>query len=122
MAASFAALRSRIELDLAGRVAAPFAYRDRKTVETVSSGIEEIDCLTGGLPRGSLTEIYGPAGSGRMSLLVSALAARTGESEACALVDGRDAFDPCSAKAAGVKLDRLLWVRCKNLDQSLRTA
>lgn len=120
MAVDLAALRSRIEMDLAGRVAAPFTYRNRKVVETVSSGIREIDCLTGGLPRGSLTEVYGEAGSGRMSLLVSALASRTGESETCALVDGRDAFDPYSAKAAGVRLDRLLWVRCKNLDQSLR--
>jgi recombination protein RecA len=120
MAVDLAALRSRIEMDLAGRVAAPFTYRDRKVVETVSSGIREIDCLTGGLPRGSLTEVYGEAGSGRMSLLVSALASRTSESETCALVDGRDAFDPYSAKASGVKLDRLLWVRCKNLDQSLR--
>ena len=120
MAVDLAALRSRIEMDLAGRVAAPFTYRDRKVVETVSSGIREIDCLTGGLPRGSLTEVYGEAGSGRMSLLVSALASRTSESETCALVDGRDAFDPYSAKAAGVRLDRLLWVRCKNIDQSLR--
>jgi hypothetical protein len=115
-----ATLRSSVESALAGRVSAPFTYRDRKIVETVSSGIPEIDSLAGGLPRGSLTEICGPPCSGRTSLLFSALAARTSQPEACALIDARDAFDPHSAEAAGVKLENLLWVRCRNVDQSLR--
>jgi recombination protein RecA len=120
MAANFAALRSKVELALAGRVAAPFTYRDRKIVTTVSTGIPEIDSLTGGLPRGALTEIFGPACSGRTSLLLSALSARTAQEEACALIDGADAFDPHSAEAAGVELRKLLWVRCKNIEQTLR--
>ncbi|MFZ0519972.1 MAG: hypothetical protein WAL95_03050 [Candidatus Acidiferrales bacterium] len=120
MAANFAALRSQVELALAGRVAAPFTYRDRKIVTTVSTGIPEIDSLTGGLPRGALTEIFGPACSGRTSLLLSALSARTAQEEACALIDGGDAFDPHSAEAAGVELRKLLWVRCRNIEQSLR--
>ncbi len=120
MAANFAALRSQVELALAGRVAAPFTYRDRKTVTTVSTGIPEIDSLTGGLPRGALTEIFGPSCSGRTSLLLSVLRARTAQEEACALIDGADAFDPHSAEAAGVELRKLLWVRCKNIEQSLR--
>lgn len=52
--------------------------------------------------------------------MMSALASRTSEGEACVLLDGRDAFDPYSAKAAGVKLDRVLWARCRNIDQALR--
>jgi hypothetical protein len=120
MAANLAALRTHVELSLTGRVAAPFSYRDRKFVETVSSGIPEIDSLTGGLPRGSLTEICGPPCSGRSTLLVSALAERTAHAEVCALVDGRDAFDPESALAAGVELQKLLWVRCRNIDQAFR--
>jgi recombination protein RecA len=120
MAANFAALRSKVELALAGRVAAPFNYRDRQEVVTVSSGIPEIDLLTGGLPRGALTEIFGPACSGRTSLLLSALSARTSQEESCALIDGGDAFDPHSAEAAGVELRKLLWVRCRNVEQTLR--
>jgi recombination protein RecA len=121
MAAHLAALRSRVELALAGRVASPFSYRDRKLVETVSAGIQEIDSLTGGgLPRGGLTEICGPPCSGRTTLLVSALAERTAHSEICALVDGRDSFDPLSAEAAGVELRKLLWVRCRNIEQVFR--
>jgi len=114
------ALRLQVESSLVTRVASPFQFRERLIVETVPTGVPSIDRLAGGFPRGSLTEIYGPPCSGRTSLLVSALALRTAASEVCALVDARDAFDPHSAEAAGVKLEQLLWVRCRNVDQALR--
>ena len=71
-----------------------------------------LDTLTGGLPRGCLTEICGPASSGRTTLLLAALAAATRRGEFCVVVDASDALDPQSAAAAGVELERLLWVRC----------
>ena len=122
MRSNLATLRSDVELSLAGRVVSPFGYRDRKNVETVLTGIPEIDSLAGGFPRGALTEICGPPCSGRTTVLLSALASRTAEAEVCALIDARDSFDPRSAKAAGVELQQLLWVRCRSLDQSLRAA
>ena len=121
MRGNFTALRLQVETALAGRVAAPFSYRDRRLAEMVSAGVPEIDSLTGGLPRGGLTEICGPPCSGRTSVLVSALASRTAQAEVCALVDGRDAFDPHAASAAGVELKQLLWVRCRNIEQALRS-
>jgi len=78
----------------------------------ISSGIPAIDILTGGLPRGCLTEICGPVSSGRTTVLLATLAAATGRGECCALIDASDALDPDSLAAAGVDLDRLLWVRC----------
>ena len=119
---SLATLRSQLEAHLRGRVASPFAYRDRNAFELVSTGIPEMDALVGGLPRGAMTEICGAACSGRTSLLLSTLAARTAQGETCALVDARDSFDPLSASAAGISLKQLLWVRCKNIDQALRAA
>jgi hypothetical protein len=119
MAANLATLRSQVELALAGRVASPFTLRDRR-VEHVSTGIAAVDALVGGLPRGALAEIVGPSCSGRTSLLFSALGDRTTHTEACALIDGCDAFDPHSAEAAGIDLQQLLWVRCRNLEQSFR--
>jgi hypothetical protein len=100
----------------------------RPAPEMVSSGIAAMDGLTGGLPRGCLTEICGPASSGRTTLLLAALAAATRRGEFCVLVDASDALDPQSAVAAGVELDRLLWVRCgensthaeRRLEQLLR--
>src|SRR5215469_16546918 len=120
MPGNLATLRLQVETALAGRVTAPFSYRERKLVEMVSAGVPEVDSLAGGLPRGGLTEICGPPCSGRTSLLLSALASRTAEAEACALVDGRDSFDPQAAAAAGVELKQLLWVRCRNIEQALR--
>ena len=84
----------------------------RPTPEMVSSGIREIDELAGGLPRGCLSEICGPASSGRTSVLLAALAAATRRQEVCALVDATDALDAVSAVATGVELERLLWIRC----------
>src|SRR5580658_4190623 len=119
---TLAALRSQLEDSLRGKVSAPFAVRRAVLPEMAACGIPEIDGLTGGLPRGCLTEITGAAGSGRMSFLVSLLAGLTGRGESCAVVDGRDAFDACGAEAAGVELGRLLLVRCGNIEQALRGA
>jgi hypothetical protein len=100
----------------------------RPAPEMVSSGIAAMDALTGGLPRGCLTEICGPASSGRTTLLLAALAAATRRGEYCVVVDASDALDPQSAADAGVELERLLWVRCgesspqKGLEQLLRAA
>src|SRR6266851_7644329 len=84
----------------------------RPAPEMVSSGIPQLDSLTGGFARGCLTEICGTASSGRTSVLLFALARATQRGEVCALVDASDAFDPASAAAAGMVMNRLLWVRC----------
>src|SRR5512146_3415031 len=84
----------------------------RPAPATVPSGIAQIDALTGGLPRGALTEIFGPASSGRTSLVLAALAEATRRQEVCALVDAGDSLHPESAAAAGGDLQRLLWIRC----------
>jgi recA bacterial DNA recombination protein len=84
----------------------------RPAPQMVSSGVREIDALTGGLPRGCLTEVCGPPSSGRTSVLLAALAAATQRQEVCAVVDVSDAFNPRSAAAAGVNFEKMLWVRC----------
>ena len=87
-------------------------FEIRPAPEMASSGISALDALTGGLPRGCLTEICGPASSGRTTVLLAGLAAATRRGEYCALLDASDALDPRSITATGVDLDRLLWVRC----------
>jgi recombination protein RecA len=87
-------------------------FEVRPAPEMVTSGIVEVDALTGGLSRGCLTEICGLTSSGRTTLLLSALAAATRRGEFCAVVDAGDALDPQSAMDAGVDLEQMLWVRC----------
>jgi hypothetical protein len=116
-----AALRLQVESVLAGRIASPFRLPHMASPCTVPAGIPVLDRITGGLPRGGLTELYGGPCSGKTSFLLAALAARTANSEVCALVDAQDSFDPAGAETAGVSLPQLLWVRCKNLDHALRS-
>ncbi len=114
------ALRLHVESALAGRVSTPFHFQQPQPV-TASGGIAALDSHAGGLPRGCLTEVFGAPSSGITSLLHSALAARTVNAEVCALVDAQDSFDPAGAQSAGVALRQLLWVRCRSLDQALRS-
>jgi recombination protein RecA len=113
---------SKAEIEsLAHRFGAKFKLREKPLAERLPIGIPEVDRLVGGLPRGAITEILGPASSGRTTLLHSLLATSTGSQEVCALVDGSDSFDATSAAAAGVDFDRLLWVRCgSNLDHAIK--
>ena len=85
---------------------------DRPRPAMAASGVAAVDTLTGGLPRGALTEICGAASSGRTSLLLAAMAQASARGEVIALVDTSDSFDPASAEAAGVELKKVLWVRC----------
>jgi recombination protein RecA len=120
---SSAALRADLESALGGRFSVKLNWRARPAPEGVSTGIATLDALTRGLPRGAITEIHGPASSGRTSLMASMLAAAAAREEICALADAGDAFDPASAHAAGVDLSRLLWVRCGgNPEHALKVA
>jgi hypothetical protein len=116
---SSALSKAEIESQIAGRFGDAFRLHEKAAPETLSSGIAEVDALTGGLPRGAITEIFGPRSSGRTSLLYSALAYATAHNEICALVDTNDVFAP--AAAAGVDFERLLWIRCAaNLEHAFK--
>src|SRR6476660_5250818 len=93
----------------------------RPAPEMVTSGIPALDALTGGLPRGCLTEICGLASSGRTTVLLAALASATRRGEYCAVIDASDTLDPHSLAAAGIDLDLLLWVRCGDDFQNSRS-
>ena len=84
--------------------------------ETISTGIREVDTLSHGLPRGRITEVFGPDSSGRTSLLLSTLAEVTEKEEVCAIIDPAGVFDPESAAHMGVDLEQLLWIRTPKPD------
>jgi recombination protein RecA len=81
-------------------------------VSAIPSGVAAVDrVLGGGWRRGEVSEITGARSSGRTSVLISTLAAATADGGVVALVDAADRFDPVSAAAAGLDLDRVLWIR-----------
>ena len=113
--------KAELQSNIASRFGDAFKIQQKPVVETLSTGVDEIDALTGGLPRGALSELFGPASSGRTSLMFSMLAHATTHEETCALVDTSDAFAPTAASAAGIDFDRLLWVRCAgNLEHAFK--
>jgi len=76
------------------------------------TGFDELDrALGGGWRRGEVSEIVGPASSGRTSVCIATLAAAVRRGEVVALVDACDRFDPVTAAGAGLDLSRVLWVR-----------
>ena len=111
---------------MAARAAVEALLRERKLDRTLTStlperlgedavaafGTDTLDrALSGGLPRGQVSEVVGPASSGRTSFAWAALAAATRRGESVALIDTFDRFDPPTAHACGIELSRLLWVR-----------
>jgi hypothetical protein len=82
-------------------------------VHRIRTGLAPLDgLLEGGFPPGQLAELVGPRTSGRTRVLLGTLAEVTARGAWAALVDGMDGLDPASAAALGVRLDRLLWIRC----------
>src|ERR1043166_4360095 len=113
--------KAELQAEIAGRFGDAFRIQEKAVVETLSTGVSEIDALTGGLPRGAISEIFGPASSGRTSLMYSMLAYATEHEETCALVDTNDVFAPTAATEAGIDFDRLLWIRCAgNLEHAFK--
>src|SRR6185295_10172008 len=66
-------LKSEIESGLAARFGDAIALREKPAAEFVSTGLGEIDEMSGGLPRGAISELLGPASSGCTTLLLAAL-------------------------------------------------
>ena len=113
-------------LDELLRELGPYLQRGERPAEPLArfaTGLPEIDrLLGGGFPRRRLSEITGARSSGRTSLALALLAHTTGAGEVCAVVDAADGFDPSSAQAAGVVLERVLWARAPGLREALRSA
>ena len=89
----------------------------------VPSDVAALDAsLRGGLPRGQLSELTGLPSSGRMTLLLQMIAAATRRGELAAVVDTCDRLDVSSVAAAGVDLERLLWIRGGDVVMSASTS
>ncbi|HEX9423246.1 MAG TPA: hypothetical protein VF899_08390 [Pyrinomonadaceae bacterium] len=113
MSAAFS--KAEIESELTSRFGSAFNLHEKRTPDVISTGIPQIDSFTfGGLPRGAITEVFGPPSSGRTSFMLSTLAHATNHEEVCALVDTNNVFDPKSAVQAEINCERLLWIRCAN--------
>jgi recombination protein RecA len=106
--------KAEIEAEISSRFGTALKLQEKRSTEVLTTGIPQIDSFIGGLPRGAITEIFGPGSSGRTSFMLSAFGEATRHEEICALVDTNNAFAPQSGVAAELNFERLLWVRCAN--------
>ncbi len=93
-------------------------------IEAVSTGALALDLALGigGLPRGRVTEIYGPESSGKSTLAMHVVAEAQRNGGTCAYIDAEHAMDPIYAKAIGVDIDQLLISQPDTGEQALEIA
>ena len=79
------------------------------SIESISTGALALDVALGigGLPRGRITEIYGPESSGKSTLAMHVVAEAQRNGGTCAYIDAEHAMDPIYASAIGVDIDQL---------------
>jgi len=90
-------------------------------VEVVSTGALALDIALGigGLPRGRVTEIFGPESSGKTTLAMHVVAEAQRNGGICAFIDAEHALDPTYAAAIGVDVDELLISQPDTGEQAL---
>jgi len=90
-------------------------------VLSISTGSMALDFAlgVGGLPRGRVTEIYGPESSGKTTLALHVIAEAQKEGGIAAIVDAEHAFDPSYARKLGVDINALLISQPESGEQAL---
>ena len=90
-------------------------------IESVPTGALALDLALGigGLPRGRVTEIFGPESSGKTTLATHVVAEAQRNGGVCAYIDAEHAMDPVYAKAIGVDVDELLISQPDTGEQAL---
>jgi len=90
-------------------------------IEIVPTGALSLDLALGigGLPRGRVTEIYGPESSGKSTLAMHVVAEAQRNGGVCAYIDAEHAMDPVYARAIGVDVDQLLISQPDTGEQAL---
>ena len=96
----------------------------KMNVEHISSGSLALDIALGigGLPRGRITEMYGPESSGKTTLALHAVAEAQKIGGIAAFIDVEHALDPIYARALGVDIDNLLVSQPDSGEQALEIA
>ena len=90
-------------------------------LEAISTGSLSLDIAlgVGGLPKGRITEIYGPESSGKTTLSLQVIAACQKSGGTAAFIDAEHALDPIYAKRLGVNVDDLLISQPDTGEQAL---
>ena len=93
-------------------------------VATIPTGSLAVDIAlgAGGIPRGRVTEIYGPESSGKTTLCLHTIAEAQKRDGICAFIDMEHALDPAYAARIGVDIDNLYISQPDTAEQALDIA
>jgi recombination protein RecA len=93
-------------------------------VGAIPTGNVALDLVlgVGGVPRGRITEIYGPDGAGKTTLALSVIAQAQQAGGTACFIDAEHALDLAWAATVGVDLERLILCRPKHGEQALEVA
>src|SRR5579884_1986925 len=94
---------------------------ERLQVEAIPTGSIALDLAlgVGGIPRGRITEIFGPEASGKTTLCQHIIAESQRRGGVAAFIDVEHALDPGYARACGVNVDELLVSQPDTGEQAL---
>src|SRR5207342_2482644 len=94
---------------------------DKQQVDAIPSGSIALDLAlgVGGIPRGRITEIFGPESSGKTTLCQHVLAEAQKRGGTVAFIDVEHALDPHYARSCGVNVDELLVSQPDTGEQAL---
>jgi recombination protein RecA len=94
---------------------------ERQQVDVIPSGSIALDLAigVGGIPRGRVTEIYGPESSGKTTVCQHVIAEAQRRGGVAAFIDVEHALDPGYARACGVNVDELLVSQPDTGEQAL---
>jgi len=90
-------------------------------IESISTSSFELDTALGigGIPRGRVTEIYGPEASGKTTLALHVVANAQKSGGIAAFIDAEHALDPIYARNLGVNIEELLLSQPDSGEQAL---
>jgi recombination protein RecA len=94
---------------------------ERQQVDTIPTGSIALDLAlgVGGIPRGRITEVFGPESSGKTTLCQHVIAEAQRKGGVAAFIDVEHALDPGYARACGVNVDELLVSQPDTGEQAL---
>ena len=95
--------------------------RQRQQVDSIPTGSIALDLAlgVGGIPRGRITEVFGPESSGKTTLCQHVIAEAQRKGGVAAFIDVEHALDPGYARACGVNVDELLVSQPDTGEQAL---
>ena len=95
--------------------------RERQHVYFIPTGSIALDLAlgVGGIPRGRITEIFGPESSGKTTICQHVIAEAQRKGGVAAFIDVEHALDPGYARACGVNVDELLVSQPDTGEQAL---